>query len=207
MTSGYNEQQLSGQQTTSGNRIQPIAENLTYTPEPGVNITQSNTYEINGGEQSFQLNAMKGLEKGSHMGVSLGYAPGLSGAASPIPGAPVYAGTPETYTVNTDFGWAPDSSTWHFFFITRSQAVSQAGWGQMQKFTLYDKELTVVKLWHDFIGQAQFLFRPGNVKQVTFNITLRIPAGGPVKSAAQKKETDWESEWYPERQLPMNNRP
>ncbi len=191
ITSGYNEQQVTNQPIPLNQRIQPIAENLTYVTHSGINITQSNTYQFDGGEQSFQLNAMKGAENGTHFGISAGYAPIVPGVS------------PQTYTVNTDFGWAPASGTWHVFFITRSQAVSNAGVGQMQAFALYDKELTVVKLWHDFIGTGQFLFRPGNVKQVSFNITLRLPAGGPPTSKAQQQQTDWESEWYPQRQRPM----
>ncbi len=191
ITSGYNEQQVTNQPIPLNQRIQPIAENLTYVTSSGINITQSNTYQFDGGEQSFQLNLTKGQERGTHFGISAGYAPVVPGVS------------PQTYTVNTDFGWAPASSTWHVFLITRSQVVTNAGVGQMQAFALYDKELTVVKLWHDFMGTAQFLFRPGNVKQVSFNVTLRLPAGGPPTSKAQQQQTDWESEWYPERQRPM----
>lgn len=194
ITSGYNEEQVSGTPIAFKDRVQPFAENLTYITPTGINITQSNTYQLDGGEESLQLNAMKGAKNKTHFGISAGYAPFVPGVS------------PQTYTLNTDFGWAPDSGTWHVFLITRSQTVSNAGFGQMQKFVLYDKELTVVKLWHDFIGTWQFMFRPGNVKQVQFTVTLRIPAGGPPTSKAQQKETDWESEWYPERQRPMANR-
>jgi len=70
------------------------------------------------------------------------------------------------------------------------------------RFQLFDKELTITKVWHDFYTRAQLVFRPG-VRSYAVLVEFKFEA----MSTRVQERHDWESEWFPERAQGREDRP
>ncbi|MDD4005034.1 MAG: hypothetical protein PHW69_07525 [Elusimicrobiaceae bacterium] len=155
-------------------RISPFVLNFAYTPRPELTVFFNDTYAIGDGNQAFSFQADCGKVEGNRMGL------GLSN----------YKNDPSSYIVNHTFNWFPQGRSWGV----------QAGLGynirmrgfEAESLSLYSKELTVYKTFHDFNTVWNVRLRPG-VQAFNFNINLRFNT---VKSRIVS-EREAQRFWYP----------
>lgn len=167
-------------------RVQPIVGELVYTPRTSLNFSLRDDYQLQQGNRSFLFGGQWGDEGGTFLGAGAGYNLAQAGR----------------YFVNADFGWAPSTGTWRLAASLRSEASTSGGVGRLSRFQLFEKELMLSKVWHDFFTRAMLRLRPGGVKEVSIRVDLRL---GRVSTAAPRH--DWEAEWFPERRTGAYDRP
>jgi hypothetical protein len=160
-------------------RVQPITSQVYYTPRAGFDLSLRDDYQLTQGNQNLVCNGTFGDRQKTFISAGTGF----NHAAA------------DHYYVNTEAGWAPSSGTWHLTGAVRSLVLSPGGFGAMHSGYIFDKELTVVKEWHDFETRVGCRFRPGNVKEATVYAQMKF---GNFNEEKQKVH-DWESEWFPER--------
>jgi len=105
--------------------------------------------------------------------------------------------------MNTELGWANSTGTLHVAGALRSVVSSPGGVGGLRGYYIFDKEVSLVRRWHDFYTKLTCRFRPGNVKEASIRIEMKF--GG--FDADRQKVHDWESEWFPERAQGREDRP
>jgi len=169
-------------------RVQPIVADVLYTPRRALSLSLRDDYQLGVGNRQFLASALWGEEEGAHLGGSAGHS--LSDA--------------EKYLFSAELGYAPSSSsaTWRAAAVLRSEASTPGGPRRLSGWHLFEKELLLVKTWHDFYTRLLLRLRPGGVKEVNLRVDLRF---GSVKDRVPKK--DWESEWFPERRSGALERP
>jgi LPS-assembly protein len=187
---GYDERVFRDHSVGFRDRVQPFVGDVVYSPRGDLDISLREDYQLDQKERSFILNSQYGNPKGTF----------LSGGGS-------YNETePDQYFINTEFGVAPASGTWRSIHVTgalRVRVFGGDGVGALNHPQLFEKEITVTKVWHDFVWHAMVRFRPGGVREITFKIDIKF--GSMDKSSAQQR--DWESEWFPERTSELTGRP
>lgn len=181
--SGYNFAQFRDQTLTTKERIEPITVDATYLARPNLNLTLHDVYSVAYGNQNFLADATWGQLSQTFLDTSVGFDVGES----------------SSYVANIQFGWRPLDSTWQFVGALRAAMTTPNAFYRLGSFQLFDKELAVRKLWHDFMTQLNFIFRPG-VEEVKFTVTLRFGSLTQPSAAQRQKATehDWESEWWPD---------
>lgn len=176
---GYDFRRFRNSQPGFRERVQPFIGELTYTPRNDLSFTVRDDYQLQEGNRSFLGSAVWGDEEATYLGGGAGY----------------NIATPDKYYANLDFGLGNSSNTWRLTGALRSESTSRGGPQNLSRFTLFEKEFGIVKLWHDFYTSARVRFRPGGVKEASIRIELKLPSFH--KEEARRK--DWESEWFPER--------
>lgn len=188
VATGYDERVFRDHAVGFRDRVQPFVADVSYAPRSDLDISLREDYQLNQGERSFIVNAEYGERaSGRFLGGGAGY--NKSNA--------------DQYFFDANFGIAPSSSTWRLTAALRAVAYSSGGLGNLNHPQLFEKELQLTKVWHDFFTRAMIRFRPGGVKEVTFRIDLRL---GSLDKAAAKRR-DWEAEWFPERRSELTDRP
>ena len=180
--SGYNLQQLSGYDLVFHQRLLPITGDLSYSPGLFESVDLRDQYVAGVGNQSLVADAQWGDPKGAFLGGGAGY--NLLEA--------------DQYYADARFGWVSPGGDWHFVGALYAGARSPGGFSRAGQVALFDKELQVVKLWHDFITRAGFMWRPGGAKVARVSVSLRL-GHSPEAVAQALRENYWESEWYPQR--------
>lgn len=160
-------------------RVQPFVSELTWSPRYDFSFTLRDDYQLHEGHRSFLGSAVWGDEEASYLGGGAGY----------------NIATPDKYYANLDFGLSRSSGTWRLTGALRSETTSRGGAGNLHAFRLFEKELGITKVWHDFYTAARVRLRPGGVKEASIRIELKLPSFH--KEEARRR--DWESEWFPER--------
>ena len=168
-------------------RVQPIVGELIYTPRPLLNFNARDDYQLARGNRSFIFNGSWGDPEKTYVAAGVGY--NLLDSSR--------------YFLNTEFGLAASSSTWHVIAALRSQVDTPGGFGGLRGYQVFQKELTVIKHWHDFFTRVGVRFRPGNVQEGTVRVEMKFGA----YDADRQKVHDWESEWFPERAKGVVDRP
>ncbi len=169
-------------------RVQPFVGDLSYSPSRDVDFSVREDYQLNQKERSFLFNSQYGdYLHGSYIGGGAGY----------------NQATSDQYFLNTEFGIAPDTTSWRVTGALRSLAITEGGISRLSRYRLFEKEIMWTKAWHDFNTAAMIRFRPGGVREITFRINLRL--GSMAKESAQHR--DWEKEWFPERKDDFSDRP
>ncbi len=193
--SGYNLQQLQGYSLGFQQRLQPITGDLDYTPRAFTSFDVHDQYVMGVGNESFVADGQWGDPKGAFVGGGVGY--NLFGPDIGV----IFGGTlpSEDYYTDARFGWVSPGGTWHFVGALYAGLNSPGGIARANRFALFDKELQVVKLWHDFISRLGFMWRPDGAKLVHVSASLRL-GHSPEAVAQALRENYWESEWYPQRQ-------
>ncbi len=174
-------------------RVQPIIGEAIYTPRHTFNVTVRNVYGLTSGEQSFIASLLHGDEQKSFYSIGVGYNGGSTG----------------TYSADTEFAVANASGTWRLIAALRSQLGTTGGLGgfSTRQIVLFEKEVSIVKAWHDFNTRAMVRFRPGDVREYTVRVELRFGPPGQPKTTVPVGRRDWESEWFPERTSGLHDRP
>ncbi|MDE2313949.1 MAG: LPS-assembly protein LptD [Elusimicrobia bacterium] len=180
--SGYNLQQLSGYNLVFHQRVLPITGDISYSPGLFESVDLRDQYVAGAGNQSFVADAQWGDPRGAFVAGGAGY--NLQQA--------------DEYYTDARFGWISPGGRWHFVGALYAGLSSPGGISRAGRFSLFDKELQVVKLWHDFIGRAGFMWRPGGAKVARVSVSLRL-GHSPEAVAQALRENYWESEWYPQR--------
>ncbi len=180
--SGYNFAHYRDQTLTTKQRIEPVTIDATYLANPNLTFTLHDAYTVAYGNQNFLADATWGQLSKTFINASVGYDVGES----------------SSYVANLQFGWRPSSGTWQVVGTLREAGTTPNAFVRMGKFQLFDKELAIRKLWHDFMTQLNFIFRPG-VEEVKFTVTLRYGSLTQPGAAQREKERNWESEWFPEK--------
>ncbi len=168
-------------------RVQPITTDVILTPRPSFNLALRDDYQLAQGNRNVIFNGTWGDEMGTFLTAGAGY--NLTEAAH--------------YYTNTEFGWADSTGTLHLTGALRSVVTSPGGVGGLHAYYIFDKEVSLVKRWHDFYTKLTCRFRPGNVQEVSIRIEMKFGAF----DADRQKVHDWESEWFPERAHGREDRP
>lgn len=173
-------------------RVQPIVGEAIYTPRGDWSFTLRNDYQLQQGERSFVGTLTHGDEDRSFYSFVAGY----------------NAAAPNAYGLDALFGLSNDSGTWKLGGALRSQFGTTGGvsGAAADRFQLFEKELSLTKVWHDFFTRAMVRFRPGGVREFTARVELRFGPGD-EKTRTPVGRRDWESEWFPERSNGAHDRP
>jgi hypothetical protein len=169
-------------------RVQPLEGNFYFTPTSSLTITANEYYQLDGGNQSTILNAEVGDVRSDYVGGGFGF-----NTSSAV------------FLLNGRFGWQSPSKIWRITGLVNTGLSTNGGFARINRLTLFDKEFTISRSWHDFIGHLIFMQRPGGVEEVAVRLSFRIPPGSEDKQEARSRA--WESEWYPDRQDGMTDRP
>ncbi len=190
--SGYDFRVFRDHEVGFRDRVQPIVGDVYYTPAPNFSLTLRDYYQLHGGNQNCILNATWGDELGTFLTTGVGY--NLS--------------TADIYYLNTEFGISDSTGigskgTWHLNAALRSLVVSDGSIGNLHRFQIFEKEVALIKNWHDFFGRVGVRFRPGNVKEFTVRAEMKFGSFDQDRKIIH----DWESEWFPERVHGREDRP
>ncbi|MDD5655875.1 MAG: hypothetical protein PHF00_01285 [Elusimicrobia bacterium] len=187
LLSAYDLRAPRGQDLSVRQRVQPIVSEVYYTPLSRFNLLLRDDYRLGEGNRNFIFNGMVGEEERTHLSAGAGYNRSEIGS----------------YYFNTEFGWANSTGTLRLTVALRAVAFSRGGISDLHGGQLFDKELGVVKVWHDFYTSLALRLRPGNVKEASVRAEMRLGSF----SADRQKVHDWESEWFPERARGREDRP
>lgn len=181
-------------------RVQPIVGEVVYVPKPALNFSVRDDYQLQEGNRSFLVSGQYGETDGNF--VSGGYSHNKS--------------EPRLHFLNAEFGWLPKAPenpplvpsffapyTWRLGWTLRSVITTDGGFGRIGSVSLFEKELSLAKHFHDFYGRGMIRFRPGNVREFFFKIDMKLG----TLNREQIARRDWESEWFPERARGIEDRP
>lgn len=185
--SGYDHRIFRDRSVGFRERVQPFVADVVYAPSSSLNFSLRDDYSLLEGNRSMVLNGQKGDERGDYLSLGFGYNRLQA----------------TQYFENAEFGFAPSSGTWRVVAALRSEAFSNGGPGRLSHLHVFEKEVALIKNWHDFYGRAQIRFRPGGVREVQLRAEIKF--GGERPNRAPKR--DWEAEWFPERGGPFVDRP
>lgn len=162
-------------------RLQPIVGEFSWVPLPLLGVLAREQMRVGPGHQSVILAADYGLPGENRAGVSLSQNAADKGRA--------FAGT--------TFGWLPKRSSWTFEGALRFELNGEGSLPRLSvdHLRLFEKELAVRKVWHDFVTRLSFRERPGGVREYLVRVDLRFGKGMP-----ENRRQDWEQEFYPWRE-------
>ena len=187
LNSGYDFRVYRNQTLTFKDRVQPIISDIIYAPRPTFNLTLRDDYQLASGNRNFIFSGTWGDEERTFLAAGAGY--NLADASR--------------YFINTEVGWSDSTGTLHVIAALRSQVDTFGGVGGLHGYKFFEKEITVVKRWHDFFTRLGARFRPGNVQEATVRVEMKFGSF----DAERRKVHDWESEWFPERAQGRVDRP
>ena len=162
-------------------RLQPLILDTAWLPKPLLALLARETYRLGSqGQQSILVAADYGLPGQNRWGVSLAQNAGQNGH--------VLSGL--------TFGWFPHRSSWTVEGALRFDIL---GTGDLQhahveRANLFEKELNVARVWHDFVTRLSFRERPGGVLEYQARVDFRIGPG------VEQRNQDYQQEFYPWRQ-------
>jgi len=161
-------------------RLQPVVGEATWLPLPLLAFLAREQYRFGIGHQSILLAVDYGLPDQNRAGLSLSQNAADNGH--------VFAGT--------TFGWYPQRSSWTVEGALRYDLHGVGGGSEyrLDHAVLFEKELSVRKVWHDFNTRFTFRQRPGGVLEYTARVEFRFGKG------AESKKPDLQQEFYPWRQ-------
>jgi len=160
-------------------RVHPFVSDIVLLPRRGVQVSLRDSYALSNGNRAFTLQTDFGERPDNFFGVGLTHTKDRS----------------DTYFSSTEAGWRPPRSRWRMGGALREQVRTPGGFG-LRGFQVFEKELWLVRDFHDFYTKALIRFRPGGVSEGHIRIELRYDRK--VERRVEKK--DWEEEWFPWRQ-------
>lgn len=168
-------------------RMQPVVAEVYYTPRTTLNILARDEWRPSTNNRAFNLNALWGNEESNFLSGGVGY----------------NAAENWRYLADVEFGLAASTSSWRLVAALRSEAFTAGGIDKLSRYRLFEKEISIAKVWHDFFTRVLVRFRPGGVREITGRVDIRLGRIEP-KDAPRR---DWESEWFPERKQGLDDRP
>lgn len=173
-SSTYDFRDLRSRSRDFTDRISPFVLNFAYNPRPELTVFFNDTYSIGDGNQAFAVQADYGGVEGNRMGL------GLSN----------YKTDPSSYIINHTFNWFPKGRSWGIA-AGLGYNIRMHGFSP-DTFSLYSKEFTLYKTFHDFNTVWNVRFRPG-VQAFNFNINLRFN----TVTSRIVSEREAQRFWYP----------
>ena len=170
-------------------RVQPIITDVVYTPKPTFNVTLRDDYTLVDGNRSVLGSMLYGDERTSYGSLALGYS----------------KASPNNYSLDALFGLANASATWKIGGALRSQVGTTGGVSGLaaDRAHLFEKEVALLRVWHDFMTRLAVRFRPLGVQEYSVYAQLHFGRGG----GKEIERREWESEWFPERASAFHDRP
>ncbi|MBI4054495.1 MAG: hypothetical protein HY402_00020 [Elusimicrobia bacterium] len=170
-----------GDSRRTQDRWEPLALDLNWTLKKAVSLYFREDYLLNRGNRSTiaQLDFGYLDSRYTSLGVSASQA------------------RPGHLFVNQGFGWAAPDGNWRAQLALRYDTFTTGGIAGLEHLRFFEKELTLTKLFHDFLTRLSLRSRPG-VKEVLFRIDLKVDAARAQKVIHRERE----SEWYPWRRNP-----
>ena len=164
--SGFTYQTFRANALRLHDRILPVTADVNWQPRPRVSLLARDQYSPSLGNQTAVFQADWG-QKGDNRFLGVGFEHTLSSGS--------------VYVASQEFAWKPSSGTWSAGGAIRS-VLNSLGGLNFNTFAVFEKELWIKKDFHDFRSQILFRTRPGGVKEVVFNIQLRLDTERPVEN-------------------------
>lgn len=179
LISGYNLIHYRGYSPTVRERFAPVTGEISYTPNPNLNVFVRDVYDLEGGNQSFFIQADLGDPMSNHMGLGISY----------------NSSRPLEYTLNQTMSLYPcksaPSCSWHIDAVLMSVVTRESGI-KLGKMMVFGKSLVLYKDFHDFRTSWSFIERP-EVKEFLFTIDLKM--GDAPRKRLQNPDSD--RFWHP----------
>ncbi len=187
VSTGYDHRTFLDRTVGFRTRVQPFTADASWAPTSRLNLTVRDEYALDLGNQASIVDARWGDDEGAAVGGGFAW----------------NAADSRKYVASFDFAVAPSSPTWRLAFGVRAQAESSRGVGGLHGLTVFEKEFSWTKHWHDFYTKVAGRFRPGGVGEASIRIDLKFGTFDP-KNAPHR---DWETELFPERAAQDDLRP
>ena len=178
-SSGYDFQQFRHIPTGFRQRVQPFTTDLNITLRRKLSLSLRDSYDLNDGNESFLAQLDYGYRDESFFSMGVSHTRDRA----------------DSYFASTEAGWKPKDSKWEFRGALR-YLINTPGGFDTRGFRLFEKEVAVVRKFHDFFTKILARFRPGGVAEVQLRIELLTGRPAILRKAAKK----WEEEWYPWRE-------
>lgn len=155
-------------------RVQPFTADLNLFPARGWQFSVRSDYQLEEGHRAFLAQAEWGDRLGTFMAVAGSWARGR--ADEPL--------------ASVEGGYAPGAGTWRVEGALR--ALTRHGGGlEVSDFRLFEKEVSLVKDFHDFHTRILGRVRPGGVKEILARIDLRIRKPEESRRELRRNEREW----------------
>lgn len=184
LESAYDFRVFRDTETTFRRRVNPMTADLVLTPSHNFLLAIRDTYNLQDGNRNFTLQGDWGDRLGTFAGLGVTH---------------VGAG----YVAATEFALGTSSAPWRLSGVVRASAQVPGGLGSAYGARVFEKEITVLRRFHDFTTRVILRERPPNVKEFTFRIDMRLGQKTVEEKVVRK---DWESEWFPWRKGEENSR-
>jgi len=179
LQTGFNFQNYNDHAVGAVGRIEPLVGEATWTPNPNLTGALRGDYQFGAGLRAlisyFSYDTLDG--KGPAIGG--GFEHNLA--------------DPQNYYQSFNFSVSPASTTWRVIANMSTVFDTLGGPGRLHGLRLYEKDVAVIKTWHDFITKVVGSVRPGGVGEVSFAVSLRL---GTTNGRVPPKP-DWERQFFP----------
>ena len=183
---GYDFRFVNGTSLDADQRLMPIASEMLYTPHEKMSVFARNYYRVRDGNQAFVFQAdYGGLEEN---GFSLGLAnyKSYNNSNSVDTSTPAFNMGPGAYILSPTIRWVPKNTTWRLDLGLGFYAYTTGGMN-FKTFCLYEKNITLYKIFHDFFTQWYVKIRPG-VETVGFLANLRFNDPMPRRVSPEEEQ-------------------
>ena len=184
--SGYDFRHVRNTSLDADQRLSPIASELLYMPHEKLSVFARNYYQVRDGNQAFVFQAdYGGLEEN---GFSLGLAnyKNYNNSNSVATSTPAFTMGPGAYILSPTIRWVPNNATWRLDLGLSFYAYTTGGI-HFNTLCLYEKNVTLYKIFHDFFTQWYVKIRPG-VETVGFLATLRFNGPTPRRASPEEEQ-------------------
>lgn len=184
-TTGYDLRNRRGQSIDPKDRVQPIGADLTMILTHTWTLAAHEEFKLDGGNDSTFVQLDWDRLDGRYVRL------GVANVAPTLPLAPnAQADQENHYYISQQVGWKPPGATWDITAILRSDVYSYGGFN-LGKLYAFDRELILMKDFHDFHTMFALRSRPGGVREFQFRASLRIE---PADVWRRQKGTDYVGE-------------
>lgn len=173
---GYDFRRPRDQEISFRRRVQPFFGDVTWSLGRDWDVSLREEYQLEDGNRAFLVQADWGERGATFAGL---------GMLNTFDHA-------DTYLASAEAGWAPSSASWRVAGALRCDIRSLGGY-RIGTARLFEKEVSLVKMLHDFYARVLFRVRPGGVKEVT----ARVEMLGGLETARKIVKKGWEREWFP----------
>jgi hypothetical protein len=177
LAGGFNFQNYNDRTLGTKDRIEPLVGEATWTPNANLTAALRGDYQFDAGLRA--LIAYFNYGDGSGPSLGGGFEHNLD--------------DPQNYYQSFNFAVAPASTTWKVIANMSTVFDTLGGPGRLHGLRLYEKDVAVIKTWHDFITKVVGSVRPGGVGEVSVSATLRLG----TTNGRVPPRPDWERQFFP----------
>ena len=177
LAAGYNFATYNDHALRPKDRIEPVVGEATWTPNANLTGALRGDYQFDRGLRALIAYFSYGAGSGPQIGA--GFEHNLS--------------DPQNYYQSFNFAVSPASSTWKVIANMGTVFDTLGGPGRLHGLRLYEKDIAVIKTWHDFITKVVGSVRPGGVGEISAAVSLRLGTTG----GRTPPKPDWEEQFFP----------